>query len=98
MNTASVEAVKTEVAKNPALYVVMFLLLGGQTGDLFSSSSLAAEVREMREEFSTRISSEERYTIEFEDDIEFLEDEVDDLWHEIEQIRFRIEQIKQETP
>jgi len=98
MNTTSVEAVKTEVAKNPALYIVMFLLLGGQTGDLFSSSNLAAEVREMREEFGTRITVEERSTVEFEEDIEYLEDEIDDLWDEIEQIRFRIEQLKQETP
>ena len=96
MNTTSVEAVKTEVAKNPALYIVMFLLLGGQTGDLFSSSNLAAEVREMREEFGTRITVEERSTVQFEEDIEYIEDEIDDLWGEVEDIREHINEIKEQ--
>lgn len=97
-DTSSVEAVKSELSRTPTMYIIMFLLLGGQTGDLFSSSSLATEVREMRQEFNNRIAVEESATNQFEDDIEHLEDEIDDLWDEVDGIRHHLEEIKEQLP
>ena len=95
-NTTSVEAVKSEIARNPMLYVMFFLMMGGQTGDIFTSNNVANEVRELRQDMERRMLDEEDATVQFEEDIEYLEDEIDDLWDEIEDIREHIEQIKEQ--
>ena len=95
-NTTSVDVVKAEVGRNPMLYLMFFLMMGGQTGDIFTSNNVAMEVRELREDLEHRILAEEDATVQFEDDIEYLEDEIDELWDEIEDIREHIEQIKEQ--
>ena len=95
-NTTSVEAVKSEIARNPMLYVMFFLMMGGQTGDIFTSNNVAMEVRELRQDLERRMLDEEDATVQFEEDIEYLQDEIDELWDEIEDIREHIEQIKEQ--
>jgi peptidoglycan hydrolase CwlO-like protein len=95
-NTTNVEAVKSEIARNPMLYVMFFLMMGGQTGDIFTSNNVANEVRELRQDMERRMLDEEDATVQFEEDIEYLQDEIDDLWDEIEDIREHIEQIKEQ--
>ena len=45
-NTTSVDVVKAEVGRNPMLYLMFFLMMGGQTGDIFTSNNVANEVRD----------------------------------------------------
>jgi len=95
-NTTSVEAVKSEIARNPMLYVMFFLMMGGQTGDIFTSNNVAMEVRELRQDLERRMLDEEDATVQFEEDIEYLEDEIEDLWDEVEGIREHINEIKEQ--
>ena len=95
-NTTSVETVKAEIGRNPMLYLMFFLMMGGQTGDIFTSNNVANEVRELREDMERRMLAEEDATDEFKDDIEYLEDEIDELWDEVDGIREHINEIKEQ--
>jgi len=95
-NTTSVDVVKAEVGRNPMLYLMFFLMMGGQTGDIFTSNNVANEVRELREDMERRMLAEEDATDEFKDDIEYLEEEIDELWDEVDGIREHINEIKEQ--
>jgi|VirMetMinimDraft_7_1064189.scaffolds.fasta_scaffold49454_3 chromosome segregation ATPase len=95
-NTTSVETVKAEISRNPMLYLMFFVMMGGQTGDLFTSNNVAIEIRELRQDMERRMLAEEDATDEFKDDIEYLEDEIDELWDEVDGIREHINEIKEQ--
>jgi len=66
-NTTSVETVKAEISRNPMLYLMFFVMMGGQTGDLFTSNNVAIEIRELRQDMERRMLAEEDATDQFKE-------------------------------
>ena len=48
-NTTAISAI-SGLIQNPAMFILVLLILGGQGADLFASNNSTAEVRELRED------------------------------------------------